>query len=528
MADATDALLAALADPATYPDGPETVERRETHASWVFLAGDRALKVKKPVVLPFLDYGTLERRRAMCREEVRINRRLATDVYLGTVGLVPRPGGGVRIDADDEAPGTVEVGVLMRRFADGVTLAARVAAGTATPDAVARVGARLAAFHAAHPRPTDTPAAVASLRHAIRTTLDDLEAASDVLDPEKVRSLRGRLEAVLAARRPELLDRGGHGLVVDGHGDLRAEHVLLTEPPQAVDALEFDPALRIADVSADLAFLTMDLEAAGAPELAEALVDGYRAGGGDPGDPRLLAAMGCYRALVRAKVDLVRARQDAMRAAGRARARVAQAVRLAWRAIGPLALAVCGPPASGKSTLAAALAGESGMVHLSSDVVRKTRMGLAPTERAPAGAYDRAHTLATYRALGEHAAAALAAGRGAVIDATLGDAEARWALRQGLGPAASELRYVECKVPADLALRRVWRRESDPHRTSDADIAVARRLAATWAPLDEVTPERHLPLRADRPVRDLVADLWAWLDRHAPDSASAPPRRPAA
>ena len=505
------AIPVAIVDAVAREAGGAPVERHETHGSWVFVVGDRALKVKKPVVLPFLDYGTLERRRAMCREEVRLNRPLAADLYRGTMSVIAREHGGVDLDPDDEAPGAVEVAVDMRRYDDGDTLAQRLRAGAATPAQLRAVGARLAAFHAGEPRPHEAQHAFAALRAAVRTTLDDLEVeAAGVVDAGQVSGLRGLMEAALAARRVELIDRGRRGLVVDGHGDLRAEHVLLTDPVEIVDALEFDPALRIADVACDLGFLVMDLEGAGAEELAAALVEGYRVAGGDPGDRELLATMACYRALVRAKVDLVRAGHGRERA----RERLAQALRLGWRARGPKVIAVCGPPASGKSTLARELCAQSAMAHISSDVVRKARIELAPTDRAPAAAYEHEATLATYRELGEHAAAALAAGHGAVVDATLGEPAARDALRAGLGDqAAAQLRCVECRVPAAEAARRARERERDAVRESDATAEIAARLATGWVALDEVPADRHLVVRSDRPPPDVVLDVAAWLDR---------------
>ena len=266
-------LVSGLATPDVYPGRPPSVEVHETHGSWVFVAGEHALKIKRPVKLAFLDYSTLERRRAMCREEVRLNRRLAPRVYLRTVGIVQDPGGGFALSDDDEAAGVVEVGVLMRRYDEAAILAARLAAGTATSEQLRAVGARIATFHAASPRPGQAETALATLRQAVRTTLDDLEAAR--LAPPagaRVPTLRNRLEVVLSSRREDVLARGRRGLVVDGHGDLRLQHVLLTDPVQVLDALEFDPGLRIIDVACDIGFLVMDLEGEGATALAEALL----------------------------------------------------------------------------------------------------------------------------------------------------------------------------------------------------------------------------------------------------------------
>lgn len=213
----------AVADALARAQGGRTVECHEMHGSWVFVAGDRALKVKTPVVLPFLDYGTLERRRAMCREEVRVSRRLAPGIYRGTVSEVER-GAGPFIDPDDEAPGAAEVAVDMRRYDEGDTLAERLTTGDATPAQLRAVGARLAAFHGAQRRPEETRRAFAALRAAVRTTLDDLQDdAAGEIHAGRVEQLHGVMEAALAAWRTELLESGRRGLVVDGHGDLRVE-----------------------------------------------------------------------------------------------------------------------------------------------------------------------------------------------------------------------------------------------------------------------------------------------------------------
>ena len=297
----------------------DPVELRETHISWVLLQGDRAYKLKKPVRLPFLDYGSLERRHHLCREEVRLNRRLAPEVYLGVRALV-RADGGVRL-APEDAPGAVEYAVEMRRYDEDATLARRLDAGTAGADEVAAVGRRIAAFHAGAARPADPERAVAAFEAMLSenfATLRELHA-----DPPLIDDAERLATAMLAGRRDELLRRARTGLVRDGHGDLRAEHVVLERGIEIVDCIEFDPALREIDVGLDLAFLVMDLLRRD-ERLAAALVSAYRAAGGDPGDDALVDFFAAQRALIRAKVALVRAGQvdgaDAG-AAGRTRSR---------------------------------------------------------------------------------------------------------------------------------------------------------------------------------------------------------------
>lgn len=246
-------VVTALSDPRFYPHEPATVELRETHLSLVFLAGPLAYKLKKPVVLDFVDYGNLERRRLMCAEEVRLNRRLAPDVYLGVRALCA-DGEGLRLAAADD-PDAVEYLVEMRRYDESRTLAS----GSASSAEAAAVGTTLARFHAAAERADGGgPAAVKRTYDDTYETLlalDDGSRAAELVAAERF------ADAFIVENRALLLTRAARGLVRDGHGDLRAEHVLLeARAVEVVDCVEFDPRLREIDVGADLAFLLMDLE----------------------------------------------------------------------------------------------------------------------------------------------------------------------------------------------------------------------------------------------------------------------------
>ena len=213
---------------------------------------------------------------------------------------------------------------------------------------------------------------------------------------------------------------------------------------------------------------------------------------------------------MRAKVDLVRGG----RGSGRARERIEQAVRLGWQARGPRLIAVCGPPASGKSTLARELCAQSAMAHLSYDVVRKARAGLPATERAPATAYEHEATLATYRELGERAA-----GRrwrpGTARSSTPRSATGRRAMRCATGWGRRRRSCAAWSAACPRPRRRAARAlaERDAGRESDATAEVAARLATAWAALDEVPADRHLVVRADRPAGEVARDVAAWLDR---------------
>jgi hypothetical protein len=491
-------IVEALRDPAIY-GVDEAVELRETHISWVFLAGDRAYKVKKPVKLSFVDYGTPERRRAMCEAEVRLNRRLAPEIYLG-VRAVVTTGDGLAL-AEPGAAGAVEHVVEMRRFDESATLAARLDAGQVEDRHIDAVAQTIAAFHRDAER---VPLKDAADR--LTTALADSLGALDGC--EGIGALRRFTSAYLRGREPLLTERGR--LAVDGHADLRAEHVVLDDPVQVVDCVEFDRDLRVRDPASDLAFLAMDIEVLGHPELSRRLVDAYRSAGGDAGPDPLIAFYSAERALVRAKVDTIRARQlaDDRRLTARAGARIELARRLSWRARGALPVVVCGLSGSGKSHLADSLAARLGARVVGSDRVRKELAGVPVTERAPLEVYSPAFNARVYDELGRRAAGALRDEEvPVVIDATARNSGDRRALLAALGTDAV---FVHCVAPDNVLRERVRHRAEAGGSVSDADAAVL--ADQQFAPIDEVPADRIRVLSTDRPVEPVVDDLEAWLD----------------
>jgi uncharacterized protein len=503
-----------MSTPAFYPHRPKSVELVETHISWVFLAGDLAFKVKKPVVFPFLDYGTAERRRELCEAEVRLNRRLAPDLYLGVRGLAHSDSGWALVEADDSA--AEEWAVEMRRFDERRTLASLLAAGKVSEEQVAAVGRLVARFHAEAAVVRGGGSRVDAARRATGDNFAEIAASAGAVPDRAVMAGRRFVDAFLAARGHVLENRGRAGLVRDCHGDLRAEHVVFEERVEVFDCVEFARRLREIDVAADLAFLVMDLVHSGRDDLARVLVTAYRDAGGDSGDDALLSFFAAYRAWVRAKVACLRAgelppgdrgRTAALDAAGRF---AATARRFEWRARGPLLLVVCGASGTGKTYLAERLAAVSGWRHLSSDVVRKELLGLEPTERAPADAYTPEASERTYAELGRRARAELAAGRGAIVDATFRFRRDRAAFIRGLGAEAGL--FLECWAPAAVLAERAARRESDPKRISDAGLAQVERQQREFEPLDELPRGQHAVLNTDRPVVEVADEVQTVVD----------------
>lgn len=483
----------------------------------MFLTTDRAYKLKKPLVLPFLDYGTAERRREMCREEVRLNRRLASGLYLGVRSLAHDEDGRLVLAAEDDL-GAVDYVVEMRRYDEATTLSSRLARGELARAQVRALARLIARFHDQAPTVSPPGLPVLTVERRLTENFHELLAVVEQrAEIDRVLALERFMHAFVVSHAQLLDRRARSGLVREGHGDLRAEHVLLGGRIRIVDCIEFDPALRRLDVADDLAFLVMDLTALGAGPLAWECVEAYRRAGGDPGQDELVAFYAAYRALVRAKVALLRAVQHPPKSSahGResavARDLLGLAERFAWRARLPLVIVVCGLPAAGKSHLASVLSGLSGLPHQSSDMTRKRLARVAPSRRAPDEFYRAKFNRLTYAELGRRAAREVGSVGGAIVDATFRHVEDRAAFAEAFANAAPVL-FVECLVPSEKLLDRARLRQRRPG-ISDASPAVVERELESWQRLDEVSAQAHLIIRTDRAVEDQISDLLAWLDR---------------
>ncbi len=505
-----------MLEPGLYPGRPADVELRETHISWVFLAGPRAYKVKKPLVLPFLDYGTMERRRQMCHEEVRLNRRLAPSIYLGVLGIAEHDGRLALVDEDD--PAVVEFAVEMRRVDERHSLAEIVARGELDEGRLDEVGSLLARFHAHADVVAPDQRVVGTLASTLEENAETLhDVGAGVVDMRRVHAAERFATAFLARHRAELSERARSSLARDCHGDLRAEHVILPEsdPIYIYDCVEFNPNLRRIDVSADLAFLVMDLAALDAESAAGRLVAAYRGAGGDPGDDRLLAFFAAYRAWVRAKVACIRAAELPPEAAERERAcadaqsLLALGHRFAWRTRRPAIVVVCGVSGSGKTTLARALADLSGWPYVSSDLTRKRLAGVAPTDRASPETYSAEFTARTYQELGRATREAIDRSGAVIVDATFHRRKERAAFRAALGDAHPTPTFACCVARVDVLRSRILAREGDPRRVSDADVGVLERQLSELEPLEG---ERLELDSGSFSPEDLVARVEAFLD----------------
>ncbi len=303
-----EAKLKFLKMPETYGESGQHLECIETHMSWVFLVGGQVFKLKKPVRFPFLDFTTLEAREFYCREEVRLNTRLAPGVYLGLMALQWCDGVFALVPearlTDSAAHGvTVDWLVLMRRLPKHRMLPQLIAQGNVTPRDIDALVEVLGAFYRIAPAvvlsPNDYLARFqyeqASNREVLLRPQFQLRDAALALD---------RLDVALSQGCDLLRDRASRKRVLDGHGDLRPEHVCLLQPPVVIDCLEFNPQLRQVDPFDEVAYLSLECDMAGAPWIGERITSGCAAALGDHPTPALMHLYTAHRALLRARLAM--------------------------------------------------------------------------------------------------------------------------------------------------------------------------------------------------------------------------------
>ena len=500
-------LIRELSRPDAYPHPAEDFRVHHTHISVVFLAGGFAYKVKKPRDLGFLDFTHRERRRHFCREEVRLNRRLAPSVYLGVVPVV-RDGGALRFGEREDEGEVVEWAVKMRRLPPEATLRERLLRGRLQASTLEALARRVAAFH------QEAEAGPEVSRYGrfsvvARNARDNLKQARDHVGTTFSSRVHGRLsrrlEERLTEHRPLIEDRASRDVPRDNHGDLHLDHVYLfpdRDPPDdlvIIDCIEFSPAFRCSDPVSDMAFLAMDLIHHGRRDLEERFSRSYFHAAGDEEGKQLLSFYRSYRAAVRGKVEGIAAMEEEV--PGPERESALQSARGHWLLAlselegpgeRPGLVLVGGLPGTGKSTVADGVAREAGFRVVSSDRTRKALAGVAPAESRQAGfqegIYAAEWTERTYQALLEKVREGLFQGDRIVVDATFRDEEDRRAFLDTARASGVRALFLECRAPAGVVRERLEVRTSGP---SDADWRVHQEVARRWEEPGEDTKRDH-------------------------------------
>ena len=503
------------------------VELAETHISWVFLAGPDVWKVKKPVDLGFLDFSTAGKRRQACEAEVRLNRRLAPHLYRGVVPVTVDAGGRHHLGGTGE---TVDWAVHMARLPDSDRADVRLAEGRLDAGQIERVAERLAAFHRqARCDPQTARYGTVeiigrNLSENFRQTRDTIGEHLSTAEAVEIEAWQDRFLARNAARFRARIDQGR---VRDGHGDLRLEHVYIDSDDDVtiVDCIEFNERFRFADVCADVAFLAMDLGWHRHVDLAERFLAAYAREANDYDLYLLVDFYESYRAYVRGKVASMlaadRGADSRTREIAATEARRYYLLALASERrplLQPAVVAVGGPIAAGKSTVAERLGAELTAPIVDADRTRKFLLGVQPTEQVhvPAwqGPYAPEVTERVYEEMLRRGSAVLESGRPVVLDASFRSRRHRAAARKLAARHGVAFRFVECRAAPEVLKERLRRRAREAG-VSDGRLEILDEFLSGWEPVDELSETEHLVLDttgdADAVLRHRLATWPAGL-----------------
>jgi len=504
--DSDRTLIEALQNPALYDHPVHGIRVLETHISWVLLTGDYAYKIKKRVDLGFLDYSTLERRRRCCEEELRLNRRLAPTLYLA---VLPITGEAAHPAWDGTGP-VIEYALKMREFPQAAQLDRVLRRGELTSGHISQLARLVAAFHdAATVAGRESPYGVAE--QVWQPALQNFQQIRPYLDAARDREILDALqhwsEVEFHRLTPVWSARKSDGCIRECHGDMHLGNMALVDGELLIfDCIEFSEALRWIDVMSESAFVVMDLDDRGRPDLAQRFLNDYLQHGGDYGGLQVLRFYQVYRALVRAKVACIRLAQPGLpnveRAETHARARRYLALAQRYTRPVPTPLIIThGLSGSGKTTLSDVLVESGGAIRVRSDVERKRLFGLAPEARSDsalaAGLYSKEADDRTYGCLANRARVIIASGFPVVVDAAF----LQRAQRDLFRTLAAELNVpfviFHCYAPASLLRQRIQRRAAARSDASEADLAVLEYQLRVEEPLAPDEADRIFTVGAD-------------------------------
>jgi aminoglycoside phosphotransferase family enzyme/predicted kinase len=462
-----------------FPHEVTRLELVETHISWVLLTGRYAYKIKRPVKLDFIDTSTLGRRRWLCEEELRLNRRLAPELYIDVVPI-GRTALGLRIGNPENV---VEYAVRMHQFDRSQELSALLSSRTVAVGEVRELARVISDFHARAPiaEPASGYGRYAELVRVVEANLCALEShARAHPEPVMPKSLFDWLRTALESQRTRLEARNASGFVRECHGDLHARNIVRwNERLLPFDCLEFNPAIRWIDTASEIAFLYMDFLGYGRPDLAYSFVSTYLEGGGDYHGLAVLRLFAVHLALVRAKVDALQSVSGHGDAGESARRRFAKRLSLAADISvhsKPTLFVMSGVSGSGKSWLSERMIPELGAVRVRSDLERKRLLGLpelAQTGSGPdTGIYAPAISARTYDRLLACAEEALLAGHPVIADATFLEASQRHRFLDLAERTGCPALIVRCTAAPSILRSRIRERESAGRDPSEANLAV--------------------------------------------------------
>ncbi len=514
MAEKT--LIEAMLKPEFYPHKPPTVELFETHISYIFLAGNYVFKMKKAVDFGFLDFSTLEKRLYYCQQELKLNKRLAPEVYLAVLPISRDEGGHFLLGEGRES---IEYVVKMKRLPEERMLKRLLAEGKADLALMEAIARKIADFHSqAETRPE---IAEMGRREIIRHNheenfLQTIPFLDITITRLKYDFIKAYAYQFLENHQSLFASRILKHKIRDCHGDLHLDHICILEEVVIFDCLEFNERFRYEDVAAEVAFLAMDLDYNNYADFGDAFVKAYIRNSRDQDVATLLNFYKCYYAYVRGKVISFRVREQDVQAQDRgvALSDAARYFDLAFTYAAhlekPALIITVGLMGTGKTVLAEALARRLGAEIIRSDVLRKEMLHLAPASRQHdafgQGIYTEEISRQIYREALQRASALIRGGKTVIIDASYKKRRERKAVRDQAWRLGANFFVLECLCPEEIVKVRLRERQEDKGEASDGRWELFRAQKADFDEVTEFTAENHLPL-------DTTADPEVYLDR---------------
>ena len=511
-------LFQAMARPEFYPHPVSDIEQRDTHISKVFLTGDYAYKIKKPVNLGFLDFSDLEKRQYFCAQEVTLNRRLAPHVYLAVVPITCQDGR-YSLGGSGEP---VEYVVKMIQLPENLSMLSLLRQKKLSRDSLDKLARELAKFYGQASGGADINK-IGSWQTVWTNSEENFKQTecftADLIDGHMFQIIRAVSRAFLI-RRKTLFDRRVEaGKIRDCHGDLRTGHIYFSDGIQIIDCIEFNDRFRYADITADIAFLAMDLDFEGYPQVARNLLNFYLEYTNDEEMLILLDFYKCYRAYVRVKVNCLRLTESNPATYERIKLlkETEEYLNLAYRyAIGftrPTICVVCGLPASGKTTIAKALAKRLDVEVISSDVVRKKLFGLSPVEpqilKYGTGIYSKEATALTYGKLLMLAQEKIEKGCSIILEAGYWCRHQREEAIRLAGDMDTNIIFVECAASHETLKKRLVERESTV-TVSDARLEHLKNMYARFEPMDEMGDDMHICIHTEAALEESMRQILSF------------------
>lgn len=504
--------------PRSFPQPTTRFTIVETHISLVFLTETRVYKTKKAVKFPFLDYSTLEKRLAACHEEIRVNRRLAPQVYLG---IVPITQNGDTIHFGGEGP-LVDYAVEMLRLPDEKLLDYRIASGTAHLNDIHRLLDILIPFYDNHPCAEEMRwcASASAMESAVSENFETMNPLIPAEDKTALKRIRSSQLQFLNWERELFHERMNSPQIIEGHGDLRPEHICLLDPPVVFDAVEFSQPFRTADVISELAFLAMECDFLHAPALGKELIEQYQKRSRRQFPRHLVSFYQAYRATVRAKVHLLqtsppRHGSEVHQAWFHRYMHLANAYASAFHV--PMIIVVMGLSGVGKSTIARQLSESLGMEWIRTDQVRQELVGgRNPDASLDQGMYSNETTTATYREVADRTVRFIKEGVSVVVDGTFLKPSQRETIRAAGRHVSSPLQIVWCDCPEAIAQERIIRRREQGTDISDARLDIYENQVESFDSSALVNDPAVVRIDTSESIEIGIETIRSALRRHLP------------